>query len=61
MQNNQMEVLSQTIHKTKPKMDQSLKCKTWNLEGNTDSVLFDISLSNFYLDMSLQAREQKQK
>ena len=31
------------------------------LEESTGSNFFDISLSNFFLDMSPQARKQKQK
>ena len=47
-----------------PKMNQRLKCKTETvklLEENLGSKLFDISLSNIFLDMSPQAGNTKAK
>ena len=42
--------------------DLNVKSKTIRpLEENTGSVLFDMSLSNIFLDMSPQARETKAK
>ena len=45
-------------------MDERPKCEAGNdqnLEDNTGSNLFDLSHSNFLLDMSLEARETKAK
>ena len=42
--------------------DLNVRLETINLlEENSSSVLFDIDLSNIFLDMSLQARETKGK
>ena len=56
--------LSYTIHKNKLKMDERSKHKTGShqiLEEKTGNNLFDLSHSNFLLDMSPEARETKAK
>ena len=52
------------MHKLNPKWIKDLNVKpetTKLLEENIGSKLFDISLSNIFLDMSSQARETKAK
>ena len=64
MQKNEPGPLSYTIYKNKFKMDERPKCETGNHQnptGETGSNLFDLSCSNFLLDMSPEARETKAK
>ena len=64
MQKNKTGLLSHTIYKNKLQMvkDLNVKPETLNLlEENIGSKLFDIGLSNIFLDRSLQARETKAK
>ena len=64
MYKNETGPLSYTIHKNKFQMSERPKYETGTikiLEQNTGSKLFDLSLSNFLLDMSLRAGKQKQK
>ena len=64
MQKNEPGPLSYTIHKNKPKMDDTPKCKTGShqiLEEKADKNLFDLGCSNFLLNTSPEARETKAK
>ena len=59
---NETGPLSYTIHKNKFNMDERHKCETGNhqnLTEKTGSNLFNLGHSNFFLDMSLDARETK--
>ena len=61
---NQTGLLSHTIYKNKLKMDKKtwmLRPETIKLEENIGNMLFDISLSSFGGDMSLQAKRNKSK
>jgi len=64
MQKNETGPLSYTIHKNKLKMGEDLNVRPETikiLEGNINSNFFDISCSNFLLDMSPEVRETKGK
>ena len=64
MQKNETGPLSYTIHKNKLKMDEGPKCETGNHqtpEEKAGNNLFDLSHSNFLLDVSPKAREVKAK
>ena len=65
MQKNEPGPLSYTIHKEKLKMDERPKCETGShqnqIEEHIGSNLFDLSCSNFLLDMSPKGRETKAK
>ena len=64
MQENETGLLSNSIHKSKLEMGQDLNIchKTIKLlQENTGKNLLNISMSNFFLDTSPQARETKQK
>ena len=53
-----------TIHKNKLKMEKDLNVRQETikiLEEKTGNNLFDLGRSNFLLDTSQKAREQKQK
>ena len=64
LQKNGIGPLSYTRHKNTFKIYERPKCKTWNhqiLEENAGINFFDISHSNFFLDMSPEAKETKAK
>ena len=64
MQKNETGPLPYTIHKNKLKMDEDLNVRQKTiqiLQDKTGSNLFDLSCSNFLLDMSRKAREIKGK
>ena len=65
MQKNEPGPLFYTTHKNKLKMDERPKHKTGEaikiLEEKAGNNLFDLGHSNFLLNMSPEARKQKQK
>ena len=64
MQKNELLPLSDTIHKNKLKMDERPKRTTGSHQNPREESrqnLFDLSCSNFLLNMSLDARETKAK
>ena len=59
MQKNETGPLSYTIHRNQFKMDEDLNLKQETikiLEENTSSNVFDISHSNFFVDITSEAR-----
>ena len=64
MQKNETRPPSYTTHKNKFKIDQRLKCQNQNHKNcreNIGSEISDIAHSNILSDISLQARETKEK
>ena len=64
MQKNETRPLSYTIHKNKLKVDDGLNVRQETiktLEEKAGNNLFDLSHSNFLLDISPKARELKAK
>ena len=62
MQKNETRSLSYIIGKNKLKKDLNIRPKTIKVLGeNIGSKLFDITLSNIFVDMSPQTRKTKKK
>ena len=64
MQKNETRPTTHTIHKNKLKMDQRLKYKLQHHKsprGETGRKISDISCSTIFTDMSLRARDIKER
>ena len=62
MQKNEIWPFPYTTHKNRLKMDEGPQCDLLKiLEENTGSNLFDLSHSNFFLETSPEAREERAK